>query len=237
MTTSLVAESSHPLGATIIGRRSYPVASERVTGNVLRNWRNPMAAVTGPLDRSGNRAGESFLPASRPGVIGGAVIKAARRSAGLSRRRLASMLAVGPGIVRNWENGTCPLFCMGYHQLRRLAAALDQAGAKLGCDVGELVLTSRCDLLVTGMLQGFEDYAEVPPVDEEGAEAEAARALLRWALTGVAPERCRPYASAGPLLAAQDLIAFTALARNLCTGSHGDQLASYGVALAALTMG
>ena len=68
MTTSLVAEFSHPLRATIIGRRSYPARSERVTGNVLRNWRNLMTAFTGSLDLSGNRAGricDSGLPAGR----------------------------------------------------------------------------------------------------------------------------------------------------------------------------
>ena len=132
MTTSLVAEFSHPLRATIIGRRSYPARSERVTGNVLRNWRNLMAAFTGSLDRSGNRAGESFLPVSPPGVIGGAVIKAARRSAGLSRRRLARMLTISPGTVRGWENGTYPLFSVSYDQLRHLASALDEADAKVG---------------------------------------------------------------------------------------------------------
>ena len=90
---------------------------------------------------------------------------------------------------------------------------------------------------MTGMLREFEDYAEVPPVDVEGAEGEAARDLLRWALSGFAPERYRPWAPSGPLLARQDVIAFTALARNLNAGSHGDQLASYGAALTVLSTG
>lgn len=235
MTTSLVAEFSHPRRATIIGRRSYPAASERVTGYVLRNWRNPMAAFAGSLDRSGNRAGEPFLPVSPPGVIGGAIIKAARRSARLSRQRLARTLTISPCTVRGWENGTDPLFSVGYDQLRHLASALDEADAKVGYEVGDFVLASQCDLLMTGMLREFEDYAEVPPIDVDGAEGEAARDLLRWALSGTVPERYRPWAPADPLLARQDVIAFTALAQNLNAGSHGDQLASYGAALTVLS--
>jgi transcriptional regulator with XRE-family HTH domain len=237
MSTSLVAGFSHPLRVTCTGRHSHPVTSEHVTGNVLRNWRNLMAALAGSLDRTGNRAGEAFLPVSPPGVIGGAVIKAARRSAGLTRRRLAQRLAVSFRTVRGWENGTHPLFCTGYNQLCRLAHALDQAGAKVGYEVGDLVLASQCDLLMTGMLRGFEDYAEVPPVDEDGAEGDVARDLLRWALAGAMPERYRPFVPAGPLLARQDVTAFTALARDLSAGSHGDQLASYGVTLIALSTG
>jgi transcriptional regulator with XRE-family HTH domain len=174
------------------------------------------------------------LPLLSPGVVGGAVIRAARRSARISRRQLARTLAVNPRTVRSWENGTCPLFSVRYHHLCCVAAALDQAGAKTSCDVAELVLASQCDLLITGMLQGFEDYAEVPPVDENGLEGEAARGMLRWALTGVAPERYRPYAPASPLLARQDLIALNALAQTLNGGSHGGQLADYGAALMAL---
>lgn len=237
MSTSLVAEFSHPLRATFTARHSHPVTSEHVTGNVLRNWRNLMAALAGSLDRTGKRAGEAFLPVSPPGVIGGAVIKAARRSAGLTRRRLARTLAVSPRTVRVWENGTHPLFCVGYDQLCGLASALDEADAKVGYEIGDLVLASQCDLLMTGMLRGFEDYAEVPPVDEDGPEGEVVRDLLRWALTGILPERCRPYAPASPLLAAQDMMAFTAIARDLNAGSRGDQLADFGTAIVALTVG
>jgi hypothetical protein len=32
----------------------------------------------------------------------------------------------------------------------------------------------------TAEVRGFEDYAEVPPIDEESPEADAARALLSW---------------------------------------------------------
>jgi transcriptional regulator with XRE-family HTH domain len=173
------------------------------------------------------------VPASQPGVIGGAVIKAARRSAGLSRGQLARAMMVSPATVRRWENGSYPLYCMSHDQLRRLAAAVDRRSAEAPCDLGELLLASQCDLLITGMLRGFEDYAEVPPVDEPGSEGECARDLLRWGLTGVAPARYSPHASA-PLLVAQDVIAFTTIARDLSSGSHGDQLTGYGAALVSL---
>jgi transcriptional regulator with XRE-family HTH domain len=229
MTASLADGLSYPLQTTMITHRSGPAADSEP-----RNWRNLMAAVTKSPDRTGNRTGEA-LPVSPPGLIGGAVTKAARRSAGLTRRRLARMLTASLSSVRDWENGACPLFCVSYDRLCHLAATLDEAGATVGREAGELVLVSQCDLLVTGMLRGFEDYAEVPPVDEDGAEGDAARDLLRWALTGVPPERYRPWVPAGPLLARQDLIAFAALARDLNAGSHGDRLADYGAALTALT--
>jgi hypothetical protein len=194
-----------------------------------------MAALTRLPDRAQVQPGEDFLPASPPGVIGGAVVQAARKSGRISRRKLARMLAVSPNAVRVWEDGTCPLFCVPYDGLSRLAAALDQAGAKTRCDVAELALASQCDLLVTGMLHGTEDYAEVPPVDEDSAEGEAARDLLRWALAGDLPKRYSPFVTARPLLGAPDLAAFTRVTRQLSAGSHGDQLASYGRSLAALT--
>jgi transcriptional regulator with XRE-family HTH domain len=236
MTASLAAVLSYPLQTTITTRHSGPATSERGADSAPRSWRNLMTALTRSSDRAGSRAGEASLPASPPGVIGAAVIKAARHSAGLTRRRLARMITASPSSVRSWESGACPLFCLCYDQLCHLAAALDKAGATAGREVRELVLASQCDLLVTGMLHGFEDYAEVPPVDEEGAEGDAARDLLRWALTGIPPERYCPWAlTAGPLMARQDLIAFNALAQDLNAGSHGDELASYGAALTALT--
>ena len=111
------------------------------------------------------------------------------------------MLTISPGAVRGWEDGTDPLFSVSYDQLRHLASALDEADAKVGHEIGDLVLASQCDLLMTGMLREFEDYAEVPPVDLDGAESEAARDLLRWALGGIVPERYRPWAPSGRLLA------------------------------------
>jgi hypothetical protein len=88
--------------------------------------------------------------------------------------------------------------------------------------------------LLTGMLHGFEDYAEVPPIDEDSTDAEAARDLLRWALAGPIPDRYRQYAPPGPLLDKADVGLFIAAAGDLQTGSHGRDLVRYGSTLAAL---
>jgi transcriptional regulator with XRE-family HTH domain len=167
-------------------------------------------------------------------VIGGAVIKAARHSAHLTRLSLARMLNVSTATVRAWENGTIPLFCVPYDQLRQFADALNGAGAQVGQELPELLLASRCDLLVTGILHGFEDYAEVPRVDKDGAEAQAARGLLRWALTGAVPERYRQHTPPGALLAATDADIFAAIAHDLQAGTHGHDLSDYGRVLLVL---
>ena len=179
-------------------------------------------------------AGEITLAASAPSMIGGAIIRAGRHSADLSRQDLARMLVVDPGTVRDWENGIRPMFGVSYKQLCRLADALHQAGARVGLDKDELLLASQCDLLVAGILRGFEDYAEVPPIDEDVA-GQAARSLLRWALTGQVPERYRPYVPAGRLLTRTDASLLADVVRDLQGGLYGDDLASYGAALAALT--
>jgi len=238
MTASLVAEFCQPMDAACASiARRFHGALDRHGRSAHCGLAGPMTALTGLPGQARVQPGENVLATSPPGVIGGAVIQAARKSACISRRKLARMLAVSSDAVRRWEDGTCPLFCVPYDGLLRLAAALDEAGAKTGCDVAELGLASQCDLLVTGMLHGTEDYAEVPPIDQDSAEGEAARDLLRWALVGVLPERYRPFATARPFLAAHDLITFTTVARQLGAGSHGSQLASYGRCLAALMAG
>jgi transcriptional regulator with XRE-family HTH domain len=236
MTASLLAGLGHPAQTrhADVARSARAAVSDHLCRLALRDWGRLLAGLSRSLSAAAVQAGEIEPLASAPGVIGGAIVLAVRKSARISRRRLARRLTVSHSTVRSWENGTCPLFCVTYDDLCRLAAAVDQAGAQVRCDVAELVLASQCDLLLTGMLQGFEDYAEVPPVDEDSTKGEAARGLLRWALAGVIPERYRPFAPARPLLAAKDLIAFTAVARQLSAGSHGDQLASYGRFLVAL---
>jgi hypothetical protein len=190
------------------------------TAEVLAD--DPVGVLMGWPGGTGESA---YCPASPPGVIGGAIIRAARRSAHLTLWRLAGSLDVEPATVRGWQNGTSPLFCLPHGQLRQLAAALRDAGAQVGQDLGELLLASQCDLLIT----------EVPPIDEESPEADAARALLSWALTGTVPERFRSYVQATPLISRPDAGRFAALARDLKAGNGGLDLISFGVALVALT--
>jgi hypothetical protein len=167
-------------------------------------------------------------------VIGGAVIQAARRSAHLTRPSLGRLLNMGTATVHAWENGTIPLFGLPYGQLQQLATALERAGAYVGNELGELLLSSQCDLMITGMLHGFEDYAEVPPIEERSAAAEIARELLRWALAGQVPDRYRQVASARPLLVKEDIDLLAAIARGLRAGSRGHSLVGYGGVLIAL---
>ena len=174
------------------------------------------------------------LPVSRPGLIGAAFLKAARRSARMTRRRLARAAGVSLATVRAWENGTCPLYCVGYQQLRQLADAFAAGGAHTAADIAELALVSQCDLLIAGMLGGFEDYAEVPPIEEPGQRGDLAREFLRWALTGIVPDRFPSLANRGPLLAPADVAAITGLARHLSAGTAGPELAVFGAALLAL---
>jgi DNA-binding XRE family transcriptional regulator len=179
------------------------------------------------------RAGIISRQQSRPGVIGSAVITAARRSAGISRRQLARNMAVSQATARAWESGTLPLYCVSYHQLRELARQL--AAAPAGPPLRDLLAAAQCDLLITGMLRGSEDYAEVPPIDDPAA-GEPARGLLRWALTGDAPEPYRWHVRPRRLLSGRAAGQLTAVARDLRAGQH-DGLASFGAALLALADG
>jgi ribosome-binding protein aMBF1 (putative translation factor) len=84
----------------------------------------------GPADRVKVRNAEIVRasgPVSLPGVIGAAVVQAARRSAHLTRQRLAWQLNVSVAAVRSWESGTIPLFAIPYGQIQQLAQALDRA--------------------------------------------------------------------------------------------------------------
>jgi hypothetical protein len=192
---------------------------------------DPLNALIGWPGGTGDMA---CFPVSPPGVIGGAIIRAARRSARLSTRRLARSLGEDLATARSWQNGTSPLFCLPHDQLRQLAATLRDAGAQVGQDFGELLLASQCDLLIAGMLRGFEDYAEVPPIDEDGPQADAASALLSWALTGTVPEFFRSYARTTPLMSRSDVAQFAARARGLRAGDGGPDLIPFGVALMGL---
>ena len=181
-----------------------------------------------------NGTADDIRPVTPPGVIGAAVIKAARRSARLTRRRLARAARVSPATVREWENGTLPLYCVGYRDLRQLAETLASAGAIVGTDVAELMAAGQCDLLLTGMLNGFEDYAEVPPIEEPGPRGDRAREFVRWALTGIVPDRFLGLADRRPLLAPVDAAAIRSVAYDLHAGTAGPELATFGATLLTL---
>jgi DNA-binding transcriptional regulator YiaG len=212
----------------ITSRRCKPVRD-------LRRRRRGVAEL--PADRAKVRSAEILrvsASVSPAGAIGAAVVQATRRSAHLTRLRLARQLNVSVATVRSWENGTIPLFAVPYGQLERLAQALDRAGAQVEIELGDLLLASRCDLLLTGMLHGFEDYAEVPAIEENSAEAENARSLLRWALAGQVPGRYRQHASPRRLLDKKHIDLIAAIAHDLQAESQGADLVGFGGALVAL---
>ena len=170
-----------------------------------------------------------------PGPIGAAVIKAARRGVRLSQRGLAQRLAVPISTVASWEDGSSPLYCTDFGQLRQLAAALIPADGDERQLLHLLLLASQCDLLLTGVLRGFEDYAEIPPIDEDTADGEVARGLLRWALTGTVPTLYKKHAPASRLLAEEDVTKIREVALLTQAGAHGPDLKVFGSTLAWLT--
>jgi transcriptional regulator with XRE-family HTH domain len=174
------------------------------------------------------------LTVSPPGVIGGALIRAARHSVKLARHELAQAIGLDNETVRDLEHGETALFCVPYDLLRQVAGALARPGSALTGGVGELVTAANCDLLVTAMLCGFEDYAEVPPIDQNTPDGALARDLLRWALAGVVPDRYRPTATARRLLAARERFYVATIARSLSAGARGPELAEFGLTLAML---
>jgi transcriptional regulator with XRE-family HTH domain len=232
MTLSSVPRCSVLMADISNGARCSRSAGLRRTG-APRESLAPGAVLPRP-SWVGEAAVQAWPAISPPGVIGGAVIAAARRSAGLTRRALARRMAVAPSTARAWETGALPLYCVSYDQLDSLARVVGESGTAAGLDLADLVLASQCDLLVAGVLGGFEDYAEVPPIDDE-PDGKAVRGLLRWAMAGDVPDRYRPYARPGPLLALTDVLRFTTLARSLAAGARGHELADYGAALVAVT--
>jgi hypothetical protein len=108
MSASLLAEFGRPVptNRADIGRPSRAASRGRRGRRALRDQRGLLAGLTRLPSPVEVQAGESFLPVSAPGVIGGAIVQAARKSARMNRQKLARMLAVSPGTVRGWEDGT-----------------------------------------------------------------------------------------------------------------------------------
>jgi hypothetical protein len=92
----------------------------------------------------------------------------------------------------------------------------------------------QCDLLLTGMLNGFEDYAEVPPIEEPGPRGDRAREFVRWALAGIVPDRFLGLAGRRPLLAPADAAAIRSVAHDLHAGTAEPELAAFGATLLTL---
>lgn len=223
MTTCIASDPpQRAVTSTDSGHRN---ATSRITAGIsFTRSETPLGSPGG--HRGWGNAAEAEYPAVPTEVIGRAVTKAARRALGLTRRQLARAAGVTPTTVGAWEKGTIPLYSVRYDQLRLLGHALGLSAS----EPDPLTLAGQCDLLIEGMLLGVEDFAEVPPIDDELA-GRAARGLLRWAFRGQPPEQYRLYVRPWPLVASGDAIRFAAIARNLHSGTHGSDLVSYGTAL------
>lgn len=176
----------------------------------------------------------SAVQTSAPGVIGGAVVRASRQSAGLTTLRLARSLKIGVKAVLDLEKGFVPLFCLPYDQLRHLAECLRPPHPAIELLFAELIRASQCDLLVTGLLLGFEDFAEVPPADEDNQEGRFARDLLSWAFRGIVPMRYHGVADPSCLLTAADCRRIAAILHDIRAGEGDTDLARYAETLSAL---
>ena len=73
----------------------------------------------------------------------------------------------------------------------------------------------QCDVLISGMLGDDEDYADVPPIDDESAGGTIVGALLRWAVCGLVPAYYSMFAAARPLLAESDISRLASVAKLL----------------------
>ena len=202
----------------------------------------PIRWLTGPRHaprairpaRAATTTRRAFSP---PGIIGGTVIRCARRSAGIGRHDFALTAGVDHRTMRDVEVGEIPLYCVPYAFLEHVAGALTDSLSSLAGGISELVTAADCDLLVTALLCEFEDFAEVPPIDQDTADGARARELLAWALRGVIPDRYQPAAAPGCLLTGLERLQIAAIARDLDAGAYGAELAEFGNALTVLGTG
>jgi hypothetical protein len=168
-----------------------------------------------------------------PDVIGSAVVATARRAAGLTRPELARSLSVKPATVRGCENSEVPPYCVPYAELRRLVLALTTVGSEPGEVLNCLLIAGQFDLLVSEMLAGSADYAELPSIGTGTACGVVGRNLPAWAFGGIAPDRYRQFTRPGCLYGRADRRRIILMLDELRLGTNGE-LAGYATALLAL---
>jgi DNA-binding transcriptional regulator YiaG len=146
------------------------------------------------------------------GLIAGAVLRSARRSADLSPAQLAAAAGFDQATVTSWESGTEPLASAPSPVVEQLESALSKAGAAPEL-IRDLAIAAWCDLLLQGIVAG-EDVSCL--LADPLAWTHAFGELLAWAITGQPPVRHFPYAGHGRLLptAEPGLIARVVLALN-----------------------
>jgi len=152
-------------------------------------------ASTASLDmptrhRVSHSANRGFLPR----VIAGAVLRAARLSAGISEARLAMAAGLPLKSIRDWEEGSSLLAAVPLPQVERLQAALRKAGADPGL-VTDLDAAAWCDLVVVAMINDEDTTCLIAdPLSRDVSFGE----LLLWSLAGHVPSRYQSYTGYGP---------------------------------------
>jgi hypothetical protein len=134
---------------------------------------------------------------STPGVVAGAVLQAARTSAGLTPAALAAAVGTDEATVGAWECGSVSLATIPYPQIGRLTAALRAAGADHQV-VADLDAAAWCDLVISAVAGDGDDDVSCLLADPVAC-GEVFGEMLAWALIGSVPSRYRQYAADGPL--------------------------------------
>jgi transcriptional regulator with XRE-family HTH domain len=169
--------------------------------------------------------GASCRRSSPPGAITGAVLRAARRSAGLTTARLAQIAGFREAALRLWEHGAPPLGDEPTVCLAQLRAALRGADADPQI-IGDLETAVWCDLIVTGLIHARCTHLD-EPLDPAVLE------LLAWAMAGALPDRYLPHARSGSLLPSSDVrVIANAASRLACETCPG--VRQYGAAVASV---
>lgn len=128
-----------------------------------------------------------------PGVTGGAVLRAARLSAGVSDAVLAAAAGVTQAAIRSWEDGSRALASERYSRVGELERALRVVGGDERL-VADLAPAAWCDLLLAALVHGGEgDVAGL--LADPLARGEAFGELVAWSVAGRVPARFRPYAA------------------------------------------
>jgi len=131
-----------------------------------------------------------------PDMVAGAVLRAARLSAGLTDARLAIAAGLPLKAIREWEQGSSLLAAVPLPEVERLQAALRKAGAHPSL-VADFATAAWCDLVVVAMINDEDTTCLMAdPLSRDGAFGE----LLLWSLAGHIPPRYQPYADQGPLV-------------------------------------
>jgi hypothetical protein len=151
----------------------------------------------------------------------------------LTRSGLASSLGVGLATVCGWEDGEVPLYCVPYVELRQLALALNPADPETSAVLNYLLIAGQFDLLVSEMLAGSADYADLPSIGADTVRGVVARDLLAWGFLGIVPDRYREFVRPGCLYCRADRRRIIATLDGLRVGASSE-LAEYAASLLAM---